>query len=132
LYLIIIYRIYHIIFGGIFISFSLDISPALLLFYGVIFFSHKTEGPVLENLKNLEEKISKVVEKAKVLKEEKDALQRKVDALEAQLGGRQSEFDALKEEISLRDREIQRMSGEKTSVAEQIDAILNELDVLEI
>jgi chromosome segregation ATPase len=79
--------------------------------------SEKEDRP-LNRLKNLDEKIADAVSRVKALKEENVVLERKIKELEAQL-----------EEKS---REIERISSEKTSIKNQVEDLLNELETIEL
>lgn len=70
----------------------------------------------VEALKTFDEKIAIAVEKVRSLKEEKERLERRVKELE----------DAVR----LKDSEIERLSIEKSSIKNQIEDLLNELETI--
>lgn len=70
----------------------------------------------VEVLKTFDEKIAIAVEKVRSLKEEKERLQRRVEELE----------DAVR----LKDMEIERLGMEKSSIKNQIEDLLNELETI--
>lgn len=70
----------------------------------------------VEVLKTFEEKIAIAVEKVRALKEEKERLERRVKELE----------DAAR----LKDMEIERLGMEKSSIKNQIEDLLNELETI--
>ncbi|KJU85403.1 hypothetical protein MBAV_002405 [Candidatus Magnetobacterium bavaricum] len=86
----------------------------------------------MEKIKELEEKISAIVERVKSLKHDRDVLQRKADESGSVLAAKDQEIATLKNELYAKNTEIERMLGERNSVAEQIEAILSELDKIEI
>jgi chromosome segregation ATPase len=72
----------------------------------------------VEALKTFDEKIAIAVEKVRSLKEEKDKLERRVEE--------------LKDAIRLKDMEIERLDMEKSSIKNQIEDLLNELETIGI
>ncbi len=70
----------------------------------------------VEVLKTFDEKIAIAVEKVRALKEEKERLERRVEELE----------DATR----LKDMEIERLGMEKSSIKNQIEDLLNELETI--
>ncbi|BCB96653.1 hypothetical protein JZK55_15750 [Dissulfurispira thermophila] len=70
----------------------------------------------MEVLKTFDEKIAIAVEKVRSLKEEKERLEKRVKELE----------DALR----LKDIEIERLGMEKSSIKNQIEDLLNELETI--
>ena len=72
----------------------------------------------MELLKTFEEKIAYAVEKVKALKEEKNNLEKKIRELE--------------NIIKSKDHEIEKITYEKTAVKTQIEALLKELDSIEL
>jgi septal ring factor EnvC (AmiA/AmiB activator) len=70
----------------------------------------------VEVLKTFDEKIAIAVEKVRALKEEKERLERRVKELE----------DAIR----LKDMEIARFDVEKSSIKNQIEDLLNELETI--
>lgn len=70
----------------------------------------------VEVLKTFDEKIAIAVEKVRALKEEKERLERRVKELE----------DAAR----LKDMEIERLGMEKSSIKNQIEDLLNELETI--
>lgn len=72
----------------------------------------------MELLKTFEEKIAYAVEKVKALKEEKNNLEKKIRELE--------------NIIKSKDHEIEKITSEKTAVKTQIEALLKELDSIEL
>lgn len=72
----------------------------------------------MELLKTFEEKIAYAVEKVKALKEEKTNLEKKI-----------REFENI---IKSKDHEIEKITSEKTAVKTQIEALLKELDSIEL
>lgn len=72
----------------------------------------------VEVLKTFDEKIAIAVEKVRSLKEEKEKLERRVKELE----------DAIR----LKDMEIERLGREKSSIKNQIEDLLNELETIEL
>jgi chromosome segregation ATPase len=72
----------------------------------------------VELLKTFEEKIAYAVEKVKALKEEKNNLEKKIRELE--------------NIIKSKDHEIEKITSEKTAVKTQIEALLKELDSIEL
>jgi predicted nucleic acid-binding Zn-ribbon protein len=76
----------------------------------------------VEALKTFEEKIAIAMEKIKTLKEQKYALEQKVKALE----------ETIARTIARKDEEIEKLSLEKTSIKEQIEGLLSELDSIEL
>ncbi len=76
------------------------------------------EVPNLDRLKNLEEKISVAVDRVKALKEEKIVLEKKIRELEALLNEKNQEIESL--------------SSEKSSIGNQIETLLNELETIEL
>lgn len=70
----------------------------------------------VEVLKTFDEKIAIAVEKVRALKKEKERLERRVEELE----------DAAR----LKDMEIERLSMEKSSIKNQIEDLLNELETI--
>lgn len=78
----------------------------------------KKEVLPLDRLKNLDEKITSAVEKVKALKEEKTILEKKVKDFEHLLNEKNSEIELLK--------------TEKTSIKNQVEELLGELETLEI
>ncbi|MBI5848177.1 MAG: cell division protein ZapB [Nitrospirae bacterium] len=77
----------------------------------------KEVAPV-DRLKNLEEKIATAVDRVKALKEEKISLERKIRELESLLDDKNREVESLKDE--------------KTSIKNQVEELLEELETLEI
>jgi chromosome segregation ATPase len=71
----------------------------------------------LDRLKNLEEKIATAVERVKALKEEKTNLERKIRDLEALLNEKSQEVEAMK--------------SEKSSIGNQLEELLKELETIE-
>ncbi|MBF0317124.1 MAG: hypothetical protein HQL04_03035 [Nitrospirae bacterium] len=86
----------------------------------------------MEKIKELEEKISNIVERVKALKHDKDVLQRRADESSSVIAAKEQEIATLKNDLNAKNTEIERMLGERNSVAEQIEAILSELDKIEI
>ncbi|MBF0564103.1 MAG: hypothetical protein HQK89_02555 [Nitrospirae bacterium] len=86
----------------------------------------------MENIRNLEEKISTVIEKARQLRKDKEDSQKRIEELEGILASKDQEIDSLRREIEVKNGDVDRLVGEKKSVTEQIEAILGELDRLEI
>jgi FtsZ-binding cell division protein ZapB len=72
----------------------------------------------VELLKTFEEKIAYAVEKVKALKEEKNNLEKKIRELE--------------NIIKSKDHEIEKITSEKTAVKTHIEALLKELDSIEL
>lgn len=72
----------------------------------------------MDRLKNLEEKITAAVEKVKALKEEKNLLERKIRDLETLLNEK--------------NREIETLRSEKSSIGNQLQELLSELETIEI
>ncbi|MCE5313000.1 MAG: cell division protein ZapB [Nitrospiraceae bacterium] len=72
----------------------------------------------MDLLKTFDEKIATAVEKVKALKDENAELKLKL-----------REFETL---LSIKDDELQRLSGEKSSIRSQIEDLLDELDSIEI
>lgn len=66
----------------------------------------------------VEEKIAQVIEKVRNLKEEKSAVEMKNRELEEALQAKQ--------------QEIERLASEKTSIKDQIEGLLRELDGFEL
>ncbi len=77
----------------------------------------QTEVPSLDRLKNLEEKISVAVERVKALKEEKSLLEKKIKELETILNEKNQEVEWLR--------------SEKSSIGNQLEELLHELDSIE-
>jgi chromosome segregation ATPase len=75
------------------------------------------EVPSLDRLLNLEEKITAAVERVKALKEDKALLEKKIKELESALNEKHQEVEWLK--------------SEKSSIGNQLEELLNELDSLE-
>lgn len=71
----------------------------------------------LDRLKNLEEKITTAVERVKALKDEKILLERKIRELENILNEKNEEIESLR--------------SEKTSIKNQVEELLTELETLE-
>jgi uncharacterized phage infection (PIP) family protein YhgE len=69
-------------------------------------------------LKTFDEKIAAAVEKVKALKDENGELKLKL-----------REYETL---LAIKDEELQKLSGEKTSIRDQIEELLEELDSIEI
>jgi chromosome segregation ATPase len=78
----------------------------------------KKEVLPLDRLKNLEEKITAAVEKVKALKEEKNLLERKI-----------RDFENL---LNEKNREIETLRSEKSSIGNQLQELLSELETIEI
>jgi chromosome segregation ATPase len=78
----------------------------------------KKEVLPLDRLKNLEEKITAAVEKVKALKEEKNLLETKIRDLENLLNEK--------------NREIETLRSEKSSIGNQLQELLSELETIEI
>lgn len=78
----------------------------------------KREVLPLDRLKNLEEKITTAVERVKALKEEKILSEKRIRDLEALLAEK--------------NREIEAMKSEKSSISNQLEELLNELETIEI
>lgn len=70
----------------------------------------------VEVLKTFDEKIAIAVEKVRALKEEKERLERRVEELE--------------NAARLKDMEIERLGMEKSSIKNQIEDLLNELETI--
>ncbi len=66
----------------------------------------------------VEEKIAQVIEKVRNLKEEKSAVEKKNRELEEALEAKQ--------------QEIEKLASEKTSIKDQIEGLLRELDSFEL
>lgn len=71
----------------------------------------------METLKHLETQISGAIEKIRLLKDAKLSLETKVAELESM--------------IDRKNEELLRVTGEKNSIREQIEGLLNELENLE-
>jgi chromosome segregation ATPase len=80
--------------------------------------NEKREVLPLDRLKNLEEKITAAVEKVKALKEEKNLLERKI-----------RDFEALVDE---KNNEIEALRSDKSSIENQLQELLSELETIEI
>ncbi|MDX9714234.1 MAG: cell division protein ZapB [Dissulfurispiraceae bacterium] len=72
----------------------------------------------MDLLKTFDEKIAAAVEKVKALKDENGELKLKL-----------REYETL---LAIKDEELQKLSGEKTSIRDQIEELLEELDSIEI
>jgi len=72
----------------------------------------------LDRLRNLEEKIAMAVERVKALKEEKTVLEKKIKDMETILNAKNQEIEALR--------------SEKSSIGNQIQELLTELETLEV
>ncbi len=72
----------------------------------------------MDRLKNLEEKITAAVEKVKALKEEKNVLEKRIKDLETMLNEKSQEIEWLR--------------SEKSSIGNQLEELLHELDALGI
>ncbi|MBN2655158.1 MAG: cell division protein ZapB [Nitrospirae bacterium] len=71
----------------------------------------------MDLLKTFDEKIAAAVEKVKALKDENGELKLKL-----------REYETL---LAIRDEELQKLSGEKSSIRNQIEELLEELDSIE-
>src|SRR4030042_6042123 len=78
----------------------------------------KKEAMPLEKLKSLENKIATAIERVKTLKEEKTNMERKIKELEGLLNEKNQEVDQLR--------------SEKTVIKSQIEALLNEVETIEL
>lgn len=78
----------------------------------------KKEVKPLEKLKTLEDKIANAIDKVKTLKEEKMITERRVQELEGLLNEKNIEIEQLK--------------AEKSLVKSQLEALLNEIEALEV
>ncbi len=67
-----------------------------------------------------------------MLKEANVKLEKQASEFERERLQKQQEVVTLRAELEKKEMEISRLQGERTSVAEQIEAILNELDNIEI
>ncbi|NWF75070.1 MAG: cell division protein ZapB [Nitrospirae bacterium] len=72
----------------------------------------------MEKLKTLEDKIANAIDKVKTLKEEKMITERRVQELEGLLNEKNIEIEQLK--------------AEKSLVKSQLEALLNEIEALEV
>ena len=71
----------------------------------------------LETLKNLETQISGAIDKIRLLKDAKTTLEKRVSELESML--------------DMKNEELLRVTGEKNSIKDQIEGLLNELQNIE-
>jgi seryl-tRNA synthetase len=78
----------------------------------------KKEVKSLEKLKSLEDKISTAIERVKTLKEEKSLSERRIKELEGLLDEKNQEFEQIR--------------TEKNVIKSQLEALLRELDTLEL
>ena len=78
----------------------------------------KKEVKSLEKLKNLEDKISTAIERVKTLKEEKSLSDRRIKELERLLDEKKQELEQLR--------------SEKNLIKNQLEALLGELETLEL
>lgn len=78
----------------------------------------KKEVKPLEKLKTLEDKIANAIDKVKTLKEEKMITERRIQELEGLLNEKNIEIEQLKTERNL--------------VKSQLEALLNEIEALEV
>ena len=72
----------------------------------------------LEKLKNLEDKISTAIERVKTLKEEKSLSERKIRELEML--------------VDEKNQELEQLRSEKNSMKGQLEALLSEIETLEL
>jgi chromosome segregation ATPase len=72
----------------------------------------------LEKLKNLDNKIAAAIDRVKTLKEEKTIMERKIKELEGLLNDK--------------NQEIEQIRSEKNVIKSQIEALLNELETIEL
>ena len=78
----------------------------------------KKEIKPLEKLKTLEDKISVAIERVKTLKEEKAVAERKIKELEALLDEK--------------NQEVEQLRSEKNIIKGQLEALLGEIEALEL
>lgn len=78
----------------------------------------KKEVKSLEKLKTLEDKIANAIDKVKTLKEEKLITERKIQELE--------------ELLNEKNQEVEQLRSEKNLVKSQLEALLNEIETLEV
>jgi len=72
----------------------------------------------VETLKTVDEKIAYAIDKVKALKEGKTALERQLTSIE--------------ETVKAKDREIEKLLAEKAAVKNQIEALLKELESIQL
>jgi uncharacterized protein involved in exopolysaccharide biosynthesis len=72
----------------------------------------------VETLKTVDEKIAYAIDKVKALKEGKSALERHLASIE--------------ETVKAKDREIEKLLAEKAAVKNQIEALLKELESIQL
>lgn len=98
-------------------------------------FNFIKEGPSVEKIQMLEEKITKVIDKLKFLTNENSLLSEKMSMLQAELDKKNKELIVAKEELrgidTLRS-DIDRLNTERESVKSQVENLIKELESVEI
>lgn len=93
------------------------------------------EGRSLDNIQVLEEKIIKVIDKLKTLKSDKDTLNKKIEELKQALDKKDEELRAARQDFKSADvlkSDIDRLNTERETVRSQVEALLQELESVEI
>lgn len=98
-------------------------------------FNLSKEGPSVEKIQLLEEKISRVIDKIKVLTEENDALKERITELKNKLYAKDEELSAVKKELGNIDvlkTDIHKLHSERDNVRFQVENLIKELESVEL
>ena len=89
----------------------------------------------MDNIQVLEEKITKVIDKLKTFNSDKDKLNKKIEELKQALDKKDEELRVARQDFKSIDdlkSDIDRLNTERETVRSQVEALLQELESVDI
>ena len=89
----------------------------------------------MDNIQVLEEKITKVIDKLKTFNSDKDKLNKKIEELKQALDKKDEELRVARQDfksIDVLKSDIDRLNTERETVRSQVEALLQELESVDI